>query len=66
VIPDDLHAVVDRATWTPGAIFDLVAEIPARGAAVQAEQAGRDVRRGCRGERREVATRTGVRRAPQE
>ncbi|MFF5860552.1 phosphoribosylformylglycinamidine cyclo-ligase [Streptomyces sp. NPDC012751] len=24
VIPDDLHAVVDRSTWTPGAIFDLV------------------------------------------
>ncbi|KUL37551.1 phosphoribosylaminoimidazole synthetase [Streptomyces sp. NRRL F-4489] len=24
VIPDDLHAVVDRATWAPGAIFDLV------------------------------------------
>ncbi|MFJ3306211.1 phosphoribosylformylglycinamidine cyclo-ligase [Streptomyces sp. NPDC086549] len=24
VIPDHLHAVVDRSTWTPGAIFDLV------------------------------------------
>ncbi|TWV53446.1 phosphoribosylformylglycinamidine cyclo-ligase [Streptomyces misionensis] len=24
VIPDGLHAVVDRGTWTPGAIFDLV------------------------------------------
>ncbi|MFG2548080.1 phosphoribosylformylglycinamidine cyclo-ligase [Streptomyces sp. NPDC048594] len=24
VIPDGLHAVVDRSTWTPGAIFDLV------------------------------------------
>ncbi|MFJ9709621.1 phosphoribosylformylglycinamidine cyclo-ligase [Streptomyces sp. NPDC101234] len=24
VIPDHLHAIVDRATWTPGAIFDLV------------------------------------------
>jgi phosphoribosylformylglycinamidine cyclo-ligase len=24
VIPDALHAVVDRSTWTPGAIFDLV------------------------------------------
>lgn len=24
VIPDHLHATVDRATWTPGAIFDLV------------------------------------------
>lgn len=24
MIPDGLHAVVDRSTWTPGAIFDLV------------------------------------------
>jgi phosphoribosylformylglycinamidine cyclo-ligase len=24
VIPDALHAVVDRSTWTPGAVFDLV------------------------------------------
>ncbi|MFI8447761.1 phosphoribosylformylglycinamidine cyclo-ligase [Streptomyces erythrochromogenes] len=24
VIPDHLHAAVDRSTWTPGAIFDLV------------------------------------------
>ncbi|MEU6088772.1 phosphoribosylformylglycinamidine cyclo-ligase [Streptomyces sp. NPDC047085] len=24
VIPDALHATVDRSTWTPGAIFDLV------------------------------------------
>ncbi|MFF5144176.1 phosphoribosylformylglycinamidine cyclo-ligase [Streptomyces sp. NPDC013157] len=24
VIPDHLHAIVDRATWTPGPIFDLV------------------------------------------
>ncbi|MEU5305006.1 phosphoribosylformylglycinamidine cyclo-ligase [Streptomyces noursei] len=24
VIPDGLHATVDRATWAPGAIFDLV------------------------------------------
>ncbi|MFD8813957.1 phosphoribosylformylglycinamidine cyclo-ligase [Streptomyces sp. NPDC059627] len=24
VIPDHLHATVDRATWTPGPIFDLV------------------------------------------
>ncbi|KOX00463.1 phosphoribosylaminoimidazole synthetase [Streptomyces sp. NRRL B-1140] len=24
VIPDDLHAVVDRSTWTPAPIFDLV------------------------------------------
>ncbi|WP_267245417.1 phosphoribosylformylglycinamidine cyclo-ligase [Streptomyces sp. PR69] len=24
VIPDALHAAVDRATWTPGAVFDLV------------------------------------------
>ncbi|MGW1379258.1 phosphoribosylformylglycinamidine cyclo-ligase [Streptomyces sp. NPDC002446] len=24
VIPDGLHATVDRATWTPGAVFDLV------------------------------------------
>ncbi|MFH9672839.1 phosphoribosylformylglycinamidine cyclo-ligase [Streptomyces sp. NPDC017405] len=24
VIPDGLHAVVDRSTWSPGAIFDLV------------------------------------------
>ncbi|GGU75364.1 phosphoribosylformylglycinamidine cyclo-ligase [Streptomyces litmocidini] len=24
VIPDGLHATVDRSTWTPGAIFDLV------------------------------------------
>ncbi|AOR33439.1 phosphoribosylformylglycinamidine cyclo-ligase [Streptomyces fodineus] len=24
VIPDELHAVIDRSTWTPGAIFDLV------------------------------------------
>ncbi|WP_424212608.1 phosphoribosylformylglycinamidine cyclo-ligase [Streptomyces sp. BI20] len=26
VIPDHLHARVDRATWAPGAIFDLVGE----------------------------------------
>jgi len=24
VIPDGLHATVDRATWTPGPVFDLV------------------------------------------
>lgn len=24
VVPDGLHAVVDRSTWAPGAIFDLV------------------------------------------
>ncbi|MCL7369923.1 phosphoribosylformylglycinamidine cyclo-ligase [Streptomyces ardesiacus] len=24
VIPDGLHAVIDRSTWTPGAVFDLV------------------------------------------
>ncbi|MEU0658735.1 AIR synthase-related protein, partial [Streptomyces lavendulocolor] len=24
VIPDGLHAAVDRSTWTPGAVFDLV------------------------------------------
>ncbi|WP_030623486.1 phosphoribosylformylglycinamidine cyclo-ligase [Streptomyces sclerotialus] len=24
VIPDGLHATVDRSTWTPGAVFDLV------------------------------------------
>ncbi|MFJ8592012.1 phosphoribosylformylglycinamidine cyclo-ligase [Streptomyces sp. NPDC093598] len=24
VIPDDLHAIVDRSTWTPAPIFDLV------------------------------------------
>ncbi|MEU5438181.1 phosphoribosylformylglycinamidine cyclo-ligase [Streptomyces sp. NPDC020719] len=24
VIPDHLHAAVDRSTWTPGAVFDLV------------------------------------------
>ncbi|MGV9566113.1 phosphoribosylformylglycinamidine cyclo-ligase [Streptomyces sp. NPDC003480] len=24
VIPDDLHAVVDRSTWTPAPVFDLV------------------------------------------
>jgi phosphoribosylformylglycinamidine cyclo-ligase len=24
VFPDSLHAVVDRSTWTPGAVFDLV------------------------------------------
>ncbi|WP_367043557.1 phosphoribosylformylglycinamidine cyclo-ligase [Streptomyces sp. Je 1-332] len=24
VIPDGLHAIVDRETWTPGAVFDLV------------------------------------------
>jgi phosphoribosylformylglycinamidine cyclo-ligase len=24
VIPDHLHATVDRGTWTPGAVFDLV------------------------------------------
>ncbi len=24
VIPDGLHATVDRSTWAPGAIFDLV------------------------------------------
>ncbi|MEV7136649.1 phosphoribosylformylglycinamidine cyclo-ligase [Streptomyces tauricus] len=24
VIPDDLHAIVDRATWTPAPVFDLV------------------------------------------
>ncbi|MEU2672901.1 phosphoribosylformylglycinamidine cyclo-ligase [Streptomyces sp. NPDC007164] len=24
VVPDGLHATVDRSTWTPGAVFDLV------------------------------------------
>ncbi|MCX3062465.1 phosphoribosylformylglycinamidine cyclo-ligase [Streptomyces beihaiensis] len=24
VVPDGLHAAVDRSTWTPGAVFDLV------------------------------------------
>ena len=24
MIPDGLHATVDRSTWAPGAIFDLV------------------------------------------
>jgi phosphoribosylformylglycinamidine cyclo-ligase len=24
VVPDDLHAIVDRSTWTPGPVFDLV------------------------------------------
>ncbi|MET7481196.1 phosphoribosylformylglycinamidine cyclo-ligase [Streptomyces sp. NPDC005648] len=24
VIPDDLHAIVDRSTWTPAPVFDLV------------------------------------------
>jgi phosphoribosylformylglycinamidine cyclo-ligase len=24
VVPDDLHAVVDRSTWTPAPVFDLV------------------------------------------
>ncbi|MDP5313468.1 phosphoribosylformylglycinamidine cyclo-ligase [Streptomyces poriferorum] len=24
VIPDSLHATVDRSTWTPGAVFDLI------------------------------------------
>lgn len=24
VVPDSLHATVDRSTWTPGAVFDLV------------------------------------------
>ncbi|MFC6065160.1 phosphoribosylformylglycinamidine cyclo-ligase [Streptomyces ochraceiscleroticus] len=24
VIPDGLHATIDRSTWTPGAVFDLV------------------------------------------
>ncbi|MFM9369127.1 phosphoribosylformylglycinamidine cyclo-ligase [Streptomyces sp. Da 82-17] len=24
VVPDDLHATVDRSTWTPGPVFDLV------------------------------------------
>ncbi|MFJ9563645.1 phosphoribosylformylglycinamidine cyclo-ligase [Streptomyces fuscichromogenes] len=27
VIPDHLHAIVDRATWTPGPIFDLVGRL---------------------------------------
>ncbi|GAA0922781.1 phosphoribosylformylglycinamidine cyclo-ligase [Streptomyces thermoalcalitolerans] len=26
VIPDGLHAVIDRATWTPAPVFDLVAK----------------------------------------
>ncbi|MEV5738109.1 phosphoribosylformylglycinamidine cyclo-ligase [Streptomyces sp. NPDC052292] len=26
VVPDALHAVVDRSTWTPGAVFDLVGQ----------------------------------------
>ncbi|MFV2118011.1 phosphoribosylformylglycinamidine cyclo-ligase [Streptomyces sp. Act-28] len=26
VVPDHLHATVDRSTWAPGAIFDLVGE----------------------------------------
>jgi phosphoribosylformylglycinamidine cyclo-ligase len=24
VVPDELHAIVDRSTWTPGPVFDLV------------------------------------------
>ncbi|MFF3291741.1 phosphoribosylformylglycinamidine cyclo-ligase [Streptomyces sp. NPDC003023] len=27
VIPDTLHAVVDRSTWTPGAVFELVGRV---------------------------------------
>ncbi|GHG58268.1 phosphoribosylformylglycinamidine cyclo-ligase [Streptomyces griseocarneus] len=27
VIPDGLHATVDRSTWTPGAVFDLVGRL---------------------------------------
>ncbi|MGW1077374.1 phosphoribosylformylglycinamidine cyclo-ligase [Streptomyces sp. NPDC002537] len=27
VIPDGLHATVDRSTWTPGAVFQLVGEL---------------------------------------
>ncbi|MFE9613276.1 phosphoribosylformylglycinamidine cyclo-ligase [Streptomyces sp. NPDC006012] len=27
VIPDGLHAVVDRSTWTPGPVFDLVGNV---------------------------------------
>ncbi|MCX4661224.1 phosphoribosylformylglycinamidine cyclo-ligase [Streptomyces uncialis] len=27
VVPDGLHAVVDRSTWAPGAIFDLVGKV---------------------------------------
>jgi phosphoribosylformylglycinamidine cyclo-ligase len=27
VIPDGLHAVVDRSTWTPGPVFDLVGRV---------------------------------------
>lgn len=27
VIPDHLHAVVDRSTWTPGPVFDLVGRL---------------------------------------
>lgn len=32
VIPDGLHATVDRSTWAPGAIFDLVGKAGCRGA----------------------------------
>ncbi|MFB7496004.1 phosphoribosylformylglycinamidine cyclo-ligase [Streptomyces sp. NPDC056161] len=27
VVPDGLHAVVDRSTWTPGPVFDLVGNV---------------------------------------
>ncbi|MCA6096420.1 phosphoribosylformylglycinamidine cyclo-ligase [Streptomyces sp. SCA3-4] len=27
VVPDGLHATVDRSTWTPGAVFDLVGKL---------------------------------------
>ncbi|MQY14638.1 Phosphoribosylformylglycinamidine cyclo-ligase [Streptomyces sp. RB5] len=27
VVPDSLHASVDRSTWTPGAVFDVVGEL---------------------------------------
>lgn len=27
VVPEGLHATVDRATWTPGAVFDVVGRV---------------------------------------
>ncbi|MEC4016468.1 phosphoribosylformylglycinamidine cyclo-ligase [Streptomyces sp. H27-D2] len=27
VVPDGLHAIVDRSTWTPGAVFDVVGSV---------------------------------------
>ena len=47
VIPDDLHATVDRSTWTPAPVFDLVG----KAGRVERAGAGEDPEHGRRHDR---------------